>query len=221
MKMLFKIFITFFKIGSFTFGGGYAMLPIIKRELVDNLGWLEEKYIYDYYAIGQSTPGIIAVNTATMTGYSLQGFKGGLAATVGFISPSIIIITLIASFFKRFQEINLFQHAFNAVQIAVIALIIDIVVKMWQKSDKTKFSLLIFITAFISLAFFAVSPVFVILISAALGITIQHLRGNLAEAAAEYNKKKKSKLKNNSPHQKYNKAEESSENRGQKNKGAE
>src|SRR6056297_2404468 len=160
MQKLFRIFIIFFKIGSFTFGGGYAMLPIIKRELVDNLGWIKEKDIYNYYAIGQSTPGIIAVNTATMTGYSLQGVKGALAATTGFILPSLIIITFIASFFKRFQEISVFQHAFTAIQIAVVALIIDIVIKMWQKSDKSKFSFFLFILAFLLLVLFDISPVF-------------------------------------------------------------
>ena len=186
MKKLLKIFLIFFKIGSFTFGGGYAMLPIIKRELVDNLGWIKEKDIYNYYAIGQSTPGIIAVNTATMTGYSLSGVKGALAATTGFIMPSLIIITLIATFFKRFQEIDLFQHAFAAIQIAVVALIIDIVIKMWQKSDKTKVSLLIFLLAFLLLVIFNISPVFVILGSAAAGILIQYFRGNLQNAYYNY-----------------------------------
>jgi chromate transporter len=186
VKKIFKIFFIFFKIGSFTFGGGYAMLPIIKRELVDNLGWIQEEDIYNYYAIGQSTPGIIAVNTATMTGYSLQGVKGALAATTGFILPSLIIITFIASFFKRFQEISIFQHAFTAIQIAVVALIIDIVIKMWQKSDKSKFSFLLFILAFLLLVLFDVSPVFVILGSAAAGVLIQYLRGNLQTAYENY-----------------------------------
>ncbi|MGP3777246.1 chromate transporter [Halanaerobium saccharolyticum] len=186
MNKLLKIFLIFFKIGSFTFGGGYAMLPIIKRELVDNLGWIKEKDIYNYYAIGQSTPGIIAVNTATMTGYSLRGVNGALAATTGFIMPSLIIITLIATFFKRFQQIDLFQHAFAAIQIAVVALIIDIVIKMWQKSDKTKVSLLIFLLAFLLLVIFNISPVFVILGSAAAGILIQYFRGNLQNAYYNY-----------------------------------
>ncbi len=186
MKKILKIFLIFLKIGSFTFGGGYAMLPIIKRELVDNLGWVKEKDIYNYYAIGQSTPGIIAVNTATMTGYSLAGVKGALAATTGFILPSLIIITLIASFFKRFQQIVLFQHAFAAIQIAVVALIIDIVIKMWQKSDKTKISLLIFLLAFLLLVVFDLSPVFVILGSAITGILIQYFRGNLEAAYLDY-----------------------------------
>ena len=162
------------------------MLPIIKKELVDNLGWLKEKEIYDFYAIGQSTPGIIAVNTATMTGYNLKGVKGALAATSGFITPSLIIITLIASFFKRFQEINLFQHAFSAVQIAVIALIIDIVIKMWQKSDRSRLSFLLFLIAFSLLAFFNVSPVWVILGSALAGILIQYSKGNLQSNYREY-----------------------------------
>ncbi|MFW6229997.1 MAG: chromate transporter [Halanaerobium sp.] len=189
MVKLLKIFLIFFKIGSFTFGGGYAMLPIIKRELVDNLGWIKEKDIYNYYAIGQSTPGIIAVNTATMTGYSLKGVKGALAATSGFIMPSLIIITLIAAFFKRFQQILLFQHAFAAIQIAVVALIVDIVIKMWQKSDKTKISLLIFVLAFLLLVIFNISPVFVILGSAAVGILIQYFRGNLQTAYYNYHDK--------------------------------
>ena len=191
MKKILKIFFIFFKIGSFTFGGGYAMLPIIKRELVDNLGWIQEKDIYNYYAIGQSTPGIIAVNTATMTGYSLQGVKGALAATTGFILPSLIIITFIASFFKRFQEISVFQHAFTAIQIAVVALIIDIVIKMWQKSDKSKFSFLLFILAFLLLVLFDISPVFVILASAAAGVLIQYLRGNLQTAYENYQNQSK------------------------------
>lgn len=186
MKKLLKIFLIFFKIGSFTFGGGYAMLPIIKRELVDNLGWVKEKDIYNYYAIGQSTPGIIAVNTATMTGYSLRGVKGALAATSGFIMPSLIIITFIASFFKRFQQINNFQHAFAAIQIAVVALIIDIVIKMWQKSDKTKVSFTIFIFSFLLLVVFDISPVFVILAAVAAGIFVQYLRGNLQSAYLDY-----------------------------------
>lgn len=191
MKKLLKIFFVFFKIGSFTFGGGYAMLPIIKRELVDNLGWIEENDIYNYYAIGQSTPGIIAVNTATMTGYSLNGLKGALAATSGFVLPSLIIITFIASYFKRFQQINLFQHAFAAVQIAVVALIIDIVIKMWQKSDKSKISLIIFLLAFLLLVVFDLSPVYVILASAAAGILIQYLRGNLQTAYHNYQNENK------------------------------
>jgi len=191
VKKIIKIFFIFFKIGSFTFGGGYAMLPIIKRELVDNLGWIQEKDIYNYYAIGQSTPGIIAVNTATMTGYSLQGVKGALAATTGFILPSLIIITFIASFFKRFQEISIFQHAFTAIQIAVVALIIDIVIKMWQKSDKSKFSFLLFILAFLLLVLFDISPVFVILGSAAAGVLIQYLRGNLQTAYENYQNQSK------------------------------
>ncbi|MFW6270538.1 MAG: chromate transporter, partial [Bacillota bacterium] len=157
----------------------YAMLPIIKRELVDNLGWVKEEDIYNYYAIGQSTPGIIAVNTATMTGYSLKGVKGALAATAGFIAPSLIIITFIASFFKRFQQIELFQHAFAGIQIAVVALILDIVIIMWKKSDRSKISFIIFLAAFILLAGFGVSPVFVILSAALTGILIQRTRKDI------------------------------------------
>jgi chromate transporter len=193
MKNLSKIFITFFKIGSFTFGGGYAILPFIKKELVDNLNWITEEDILNYYAIGQSTPGIIAVNTATMTGYSLKGIKGALAATLGFISPSLIIITFIAAFFKKFQQLAVLQNAFAAIQIAVVALIIDIVIKMWQKSDKSHLSMLIFLAAFFSLSFLNISPVFVILSSAFLGIIIQYWSGNLKSEFKTYQKGDKDK----------------------------
>lgn len=190
MGQLFKIFFIFLKIGSFTFGGGYAMLPIIKKELVDKLGWITEEDIYNYYAIGQSTPGIIAVNTATMTGYSLNGIKGALAATTGFILPSLFIITFIASFFKRFQEIIIFQQAFKAVQIAVVALIIDIVIKMWQKSDKSKISLIITLTSFTLLVNFNISPAVLILLSSLVGVITQYFKGNLQKEYYNYQNSK-------------------------------
>lgn len=121
MKEIWRIFLIFCRIGGFTFGGGYAMLPIIQKEIAEERKWASEEEIIDYYAIGQCTPGIIAINTATMIGYRQKGVLGALAATAGMVFPSLLIITIIAVFFQRFQEYQLVQNAFEGIQIAVIA----------------------------------------------------------------------------------------------------
>ncbi|AZO93436.1 chromate transporter [Halocella sp. SP3-1] len=173
MKEIWRIFLIFCRIGGFTFGGGYAMLPIIQKEIAEERKWASEEEIIDYYAIGQCTPGIIAINTATMIGYRQKGVLGALAATAGMVFPSLLIITIIAVFFQRFQEYQLVQNAFEGIQIAVIALILDIVLKMWKRSVKDYFGILVFVLGFLMLAFFRLSPVVVILSSALGGIIVQ------------------------------------------------
>ncbi|QTL99679.1 chromate transporter [Iocasia frigidifontis] len=173
MKEIWRIFLIFCRIGGFTFGGGYAMLPIIQKEIAEERKWASEEEIIDYYAIGQCTPGIIAINTATMIGYRQKGVLGALAATAGMVFPSLLIITIIAAFFQRFQEYQLVQNAFEGIQIAVIALILDIVLKMWKRSVKDYFGILVFVLGFLMLAFFRLSPVVVILSSALGGIIVQ------------------------------------------------
>lgn len=173
MKDIWIIFLIFCRIGGFTFGGGYAMLPIIQKEIAEERKWASEEEIIDYYAIGQCTPGIIAINTATVIGYRQKGISGALAATAGMVFPSLLIITIIAAFFQRFQEYRLVQNAFEGIQIAVIALILDIVLKMWKRSVKDYFGILVFILGFLMLAFLKLSPVIVILSSALGGIIVQ------------------------------------------------
>ena len=180
MNDILDLFFVFSRIGGFTFGGGYAMLPIIQKEIAEERKWASEEEIIDFYAIGQCTPGIIAINTATMIGYRHKGVAGALAATLGMVFPSLIIITIIASFFQRFQEYQLVQHAFAGIQIAVVALILDIVLKMWKRSVKDYFGVLVFFLGFLLLSFFRLSPIIVIVISALAGIIIQGRRqGNL------------------------------------------
>ncbi|MFW6389985.1 MAG: chromate transporter, partial [Halanaerobiales bacterium] len=168
-----KLFIIFCRIGGFTFGGGYAMLPIIQKEIAEEKGWATKEEIIDFYAIGQSTPGIIAINTATMVGYKHKGIPGALAATAGMVFPSIIIITLIATFFNRFLEYKIVQRAFTGIQIAVIALITDIVFKMGKRAIKNYLGIIIFTTAFLILIVLQITPVIVIITSAAVGIIYQ------------------------------------------------
>ena len=112
MNPYLDLYLTFARIGVCTFGGGYAMLPILQREVVENRHWATEDELMDYYAIGQCTPGVIAVNTSTFIGYKTHGILGGIAATAGMITPSLIIITIIAAFIQQFAHLAVVQHAF-------------------------------------------------------------------------------------------------------------
>jgi len=170
MKELWDLFGIFFRIGAFTYGGGYAMLPIIQDEVEEKRKWATNEEVLDYYAIGQGTPGIIAVNTSTIIGYKRKGIIGGIVATMGMVVPSLIIITIIATFFRHFQEYKIVQHAFVGIRLAAIALITNTVIKMIKQSVKDWAGILIFIIAFLVIAFIDVSPVIVIVTSALIGI---------------------------------------------------
>ena len=128
MKELFELFWLFAKMGSVTFGGGYAMLPILQRELVENRGWVTNEELADFYAVGQCTPGIIAVNTSTFIGEKRRGIAGGIAATLGFVFPSLIIISLIAAFLSNFAELAVVKNAFAGIQVCVCVLILNAVI---------------------------------------------------------------------------------------------
>lgn len=132
MKLYLDLFLTFAKIGVCTFGGGYAMLPILQRELVENKKWATEDQLADYYAVGQCTPGIIAVNTATFVGSGQAGVVGGVTATLGLVFPSIVIILVIAAFLQSFMDIPWVVHAFNGVRAGVVALILTSVIKLFK-----------------------------------------------------------------------------------------
>ena len=119
MKEFVNLFMAFFRIGAFTFGGGYAMLPMLQKEVVEKYHWATEDEIMDYFAIGQCTPGIIAVNTATFVGYKTRGIIGGIIATLSIITPSLIIITLIAAFLQNFADLAIVKYAFNGIRACV------------------------------------------------------------------------------------------------------
>ena len=128
------MFLTFARIGGLTFGGGYAMLPILQREVVEKRGWATENELSDYYAIGQCTPGIIAVNVATFIGNKRRGILGSIVATLGVVFPSLIIITLIAAFLQNFADLEIVKHAFAGVRVGVCVLVFNAVVKLWKKA---------------------------------------------------------------------------------------
>ncbi len=176
MKELLDLFFTFARIGGLTFGGGYAMLPIIQKELVEGKKWATENEVMDYYAVGQCTPGIIAVNTATFIGYNLKGIPGAIFATLGVVFPSLIIIVIIASLLNNIMELAIIQSAFTGIRLAVIALIIDTVIKLWKSSISNLTGIFIALLAFIISVIFNISPVYIIISAAFIGY-ISSIRG--------------------------------------------
>ena len=136
MNIYLDLFLTFAKMGTCTFGGGYAMLPILQREVVEKKGWATDEELTDYYAVGQCTPGIIAVNTATFIGFKYKGVLGGILATLGVVFPSIVIITVIAAFLSQFDQYPVVQHALVGINAAVVALIASSALKLGKTNLK-------------------------------------------------------------------------------------
>ena len=160
---LWQLYFTFFKIGAVTFGGGLAMLPILERTLIDKLKWTTKEDLMDYYAIGQVTPGIIAVNVATFIGFNKQGILGGIVATAGVVSPSVIIITVIAFFLETFSEIIWVQKALKGINVAVAALLTSILWKFIKGATKYWNKIIGFILvviSFVLLVFLKLLPCF-------------------------------------------------------------
>ena len=170
MRQLIDLFVSFFKIGLFTFGGGYAMLPMLQREIVEKHKWATEDDVLDYYAIGQCTPGIIAVNTATFVGVKLAGALGGAVSTVAVVCPSLIIITIISTILRNFAEYAVVQHAFAGIRVAVAALVVVSVVKLFKKGVKDVLGYVIFAASLLLVFFLDVSPIWVVLAAIAIGV---------------------------------------------------
>ena len=176
MKLLWDLYLTWFKMGLFTFGGGYAMLPMIQKEVIDKHHWATEEEIMNYYAIGQCTPGIIAVNTATFVGYYLKGVVGGVIATLGVISPSVIIITVIAALISNFMEIEMVKHALLGINVAVCALMIKSISGLWKKSIKNIGSFTVFAIALLLSVLTDISTVYLVILSGLLGVVLSIMK---------------------------------------------
>ena len=170
MRELLELFLTFARIGAVTFGGGYAMLPILQREIVDKRGWATNEELMDYYAIGQCTPGIIAVNTSTFIGNKRRGVLGGIAATLGFVFPSIVIISIIAAFLSNFAELEVVRNAFAGIRVCVFVLILNATIRLSRSSIKDSLTLFIFIFVMIGSTVLNLSPVIFVVIAGITGI---------------------------------------------------
>ncbi len=173
MKELIDIYFTFFRVGLFTFGGGMAMLPILKGEVVDKKKWLEEEQVVDFYAMSQGLPGIISTNVAIFIGYTRRKTIGGIVAAIGSVSPCVIIITLIAAFLSNFLDDPMVRSALSAISVCVCALILKTLMDLWKKGIHDIYGLVIFAVSFLLAVFTTISPTIFIVISGTLGVVIQ------------------------------------------------
>lgn len=167
MRPLVKMFLIYARIGVLTFGGGYSMLPMFQRELVEKNGWLTQEELTDYYSVSQCIPGIIAVNTSALAGYRHKGRAGGIAAALGVITPSILIILVIAAFISNFSEIPAVKNAFAGIRVCVCVLIINTVIKLWKNAVTGKITLAIFLAVFCVTIFTSI-PAALLVVSAGL-----------------------------------------------------
>ena len=159
MKELLDLYLAFLRIGAVNFGGGYAMLPLLEADLVNKRGWVTTENLMDYFAIGQCTPGIIALNVSTFIGHKRKGVAGALTATVGFLTAPIAIILVIAAFLRNFAQYPVVQHAFAGIRVCVCVLIIEAVLRLWKKSVVDWKTLILYLVVFALTAFGKLLPV--------------------------------------------------------------
>ena len=186
LKTLWQVFFSFFKIGAFTFGGGYAMIPLIQNEAVEKRHWVTDDDILEVIAIAESTPGPIAINVATYIGYKLKGFVGAVVATVGMCLPSFIIMYIVSLFYEQFMEITLVAAAFKGIQICVVYLIASAGLKMLKKMKKTPQNIIVFSATCIGMILCTlfdvhISSVWFILAAGILGLSIFFIKKNKAK----------------------------------------
>jgi len=176
MKILAELFMTFFKIGLFTFGGGYAMLPLLQAELARKKKWVTDEELMDYYCIGQSTPGIISVNVATFIGYKKAQSLGAVVATMGIIAPSQVIIMSLAHILNLYMDNPYVSHAFAGIRIVVVALIAEAVLGLWKKAITDKWGWGVFIVSLGLVLGLNASPILLVVLAAALGLGLNYVR---------------------------------------------
>lgn len=176
MNIFLKLFLIFAKIGVCTFGGGYAMLPMFQRELAENNGWVTDEELMEYYAISTCTPGVIAVNVATLTGYKLKGVLGAIFATLGVIFPSIVIIIVIAALISGFADNIYVIHALAGIRVTVCALVTGYIYKMLKNGVKDILTLIIFVTVLALAVFLPVSPIYFVAGAGILGVILAYVK---------------------------------------------
>ena len=173
IKLLADLFITFAKIGAVTFGGGYAMLPILQREIVEAKKWGTDEELADYYAVGQCTPGVIAVNVATFIGRKTAGITGGIIATLGVVFPSVIIITMLAGVIQAYASLEWVKHAFAGIRVCVCVLIFNAVIKLFSKAIIDRKTLALYLVILAGAVVLDVSPAVFVVIAGVAGIILK------------------------------------------------
>ena len=174
-ESLWQIFAVFAKIGAFTIGGGYAMIPLIQAEM-SKRGWISDDELPDIVALSQSAPGVMAVNISIFAGHKLRGFKGSIVATLGSITPSFLMILAIAMFFTAFRDNPWVERAFKGIRPVVVSLIAIPMVNMARKACKSWWAWLVALTSLVLVAFLNLSPIYIILCVLVLGFSITYWR---------------------------------------------
>lgn len=181
------LFLAFFKIGAFTFGGGLAMMPMMQRELIENRHWITEDELIDYYAVGQSTPGIIAANVATFVGYKQFGVIGGIIATFGVVTPSLIIIMLLASLINSINDYPIVQKALKGINVAVAALLTQVIFNFSKKTIKNWYNALFMLSTFLLIFIFKIPSFIFILFGITTGVIITLVKTKAGKKIEEKN----------------------------------
>lgn len=174
--MLWEMFITFFKIGAFTFGGGFAMIPIIKQEVVEKKNWIKDEDFIDIISIAQSSPGPIAVNSSIYVGYKIKGFSGAVFCALGTIMPSFLIILLIAKFFSDFSGNIIIEKIFMGIRPAVVALIVSAIYGLVKSTHFNKLQLSLAVATSLVIVFLDINPIYMIILGVAISIIINKKR---------------------------------------------
>ena len=172
MKKLWELYVTFLRVGGLTFGGGMAMLPMLKKEVIEKKGWTSEEELLDIYAIGQCTPGIIAVNTSTYIGYQQAGIIGAISGTLGMVTPSLIIITLIATILNQFIEEPLVVHALSGIRVAVCAMMLNTVISLAKAGIKDYLGVFLFLAGVLLATFSPIPTILLVICAAMIGIFV-------------------------------------------------
>lgn len=181
LKTLFNLYFSFAKIGTFTIGGGLAMMPMMQKELIEKRKWITEEDLIDYYAVGQSTPGIVAVNVATFVGFKQAGIIGGIIATLGMVTPSLVIIMILATFINSISDYPVAQKALRGINVSVAALMTNVIVKFAKKTIKKITNAIFMLISFSLVFFFKVPSFYIIIVALITGVILTAINLRKAE----------------------------------------
>lgn len=188
IKTLWDLYYSFAKIGTFTIGGGLAMMPMMQKELIQKKKWITEEELIDYYAVGQSTPGIVAVNVSTFVGFKEAGILGGIIATLGMVTPSLVIIMILAGLINSIDELPLVQKALKGINVAVAALMTWVIVNFAKKTIKKITNALFMLVGFVLVFFFKIPSFWIIIVAIGIGCFLTFLEQKRASKACKVSK---------------------------------
>lgn len=189
IKNLFNLYFSFAKIGTFTIGGGLAMMPMMQSELIEKRKWITDEELIDYYAVGQSTPGIVAVNVATFVGYKQMGFLGGIFATLGMVTPSLVIIMILASLINSINDFPIIQKALKGINVAVAALLTSTIINFMKKTIKKFTNAIFMMISFLLVFVFKLPSFWIILFALLIGVILTYKEKKKVAAVEEDSKK--------------------------------